>query len=76
MSYSPKTVKLGCDLYDLDLWPLTLTFCMDITFVIGNNENFMMIRWWEHSEKGVTGGQTDRSTNGQKILFIELLGRS
>ena len=25
------------DLCDLDLWPLTLTFCMDITFVYGNN---------------------------------------
>ena len=36
-SYSPETVKLGCDLCDLDLWPLTLTFCMDITSVIGNN---------------------------------------
>ena len=30
-------VKLGCDLCDLDLWPLTLTFCMDLTLVIGNN---------------------------------------
>ena len=29
--------KLGCDLCDLDLWPLTLIFCMDITSVIGNN---------------------------------------
>ena len=28
---------LGFDLCDLDLWPLTLTFCMDITSVIGNN---------------------------------------
>ena len=36
-SYSPETVKLGCDLCDLDLWPLTLTFCMDLTLVIGNN---------------------------------------
>ena len=36
-SYSPETVKLGVDLCDLDLWPLTLTFCMDVTFVIGNN---------------------------------------
>ena len=37
LSYSPETVKLGCDLYDLDLWPLTLTVCMDLTLVIGNN---------------------------------------
>ena len=36
-SYSPETVKLGFDLCELDLWPLTLTFCMDLTFVIGNN---------------------------------------
>ena len=60
-SYRPETVTLGCDLCDLDLWPLTLTFCMDITFVIGNN--FMMIQWWEHSQKGVTDRQTDRRTD-------------
>ena len=36
-SYSPETVKLGRDLCDLDLWPLTLTFCMDVTFVTGNH---------------------------------------
>ena len=36
-SYSPETDKLGVDLCDLDLWPLTLTFCMDVIFVIGNN---------------------------------------
>ena len=29
--------KLGCDLCDLDLWPLTLTFRMDLTLVIGKN---------------------------------------
>ena len=36
---------------------LILTFCMDITSVIGN----FMIRWWEHSEKGVTYGRMDRA---------------
>ena len=36
-SYSPETVKLGRDLCDLDLWPLTLTICMDVTYVIGKN---------------------------------------
>ena len=36
-SYGPETVKLGCDLCDIDLWPLTLTFFMDVTSVIGNN---------------------------------------
>ena len=35
--YSSETVKLGFDLCDLDLWPLTLTFCMDVTSDIGNN---------------------------------------
>ena len=56
-------MKLGCDLCDLDLWPLTLTFCMDVTFV--TPENFIMIGWWEHSQKGVTDRRTDRQTDGQ-----------
>ena len=38
-SYGPETAKLGFDLCDLDLWSLTLTFCMDITTVIGNNSS-------------------------------------
>ena len=29
--------KLGYDLCDLDLCTMTMSFCMDITFVIGNN---------------------------------------
>ena len=33
----PEKAKVGYDLCDLDLWPLTLTFCMDIASVIGNN---------------------------------------
>ena len=36
-SYSPETAKLGFDLCDLNLWPLTSTFCMDITSVHVNN---------------------------------------
>ena len=36
-SYSPETVKLGCDLCNLDLWPPTLTFCMDVILVLGDN---------------------------------------
>ena len=36
-SYSPETVKRGFDLCDFDPWPMTSTFCMDITVVIGNN---------------------------------------
>ena len=36
-SYGLERTKLGFHLCDLDLWPLTLTFCMDITYVSGNN---------------------------------------
>ena len=35
-SYGPETAKLGFYLCDIDLWPLTSTFRMDITYVIGN----------------------------------------
>ena len=28
-------------------------------------ENYMMIRWWEHGEKGVTDRQTDGRTDGR-----------
>ena len=70
--------KLGFDLCGLDLWPLTLTFRMDITSVIGNySENFMMIQWWENSEKGMThrqlDRQTDERTDGQAEPLIQLL---
>ena len=57
-------VKLGFDLYDLDLWPLTLTFSWtSLLSLIITPENFMMIRWWEHSEKGVTDRRTDGRTD-------------
>ena len=43
-SYSPETPNLGqicrfffVDLCDLDLWPPTLTFCMDLTLVPSDN---------------------------------------
>ena len=41
-----------------DLWPGPFAWISFLSFVI-TPENFMMIRWWEHSEKGVTGGRTD-----------------
>ena len=66
-SYGPETAKRGHDLSNLDLWPLTLTFCMDIVSVNSNNSwKFRMIRWEEHCQKGVTDGQTDRRTDGNK----------
>ena len=64
-SYSPETVKLVVDLCDLDLWPLTLTFCMDVTFVIGNNvigkfhDDTMMGTWWKRCDRRKTDRQTD-----------------
>ena len=64
-SYSPETATLGVDLCDLDLWPLTLTFCMDITFDHGNNswkfhDDTMMGTWWKRCDR-----QTDRQTDGR-----------
>ena len=58
-SYSPETAKLGCDLCDLDLWPWPFAWTLP-WFVVITPENFMMIWWWEHSQKGVTDRQTDR----------------
>ena len=63
-SYSPETkiwVVTSVTL-TFDLWPFawTLPWSNVIT-----PENFMMIRWWEHSQKGVTDGQTDRRTDGR-----------
>ena len=63
-SYSPETVKLGCDLCDLDLWPWPFAWTSLLSLVI-TPENFMMIRWWEHSQKGVTDRQTDGRTDGR-----------
>ena len=63
-SYSPETVKLGLDLCDLDLWPWLFAWTLLLSLVI-TPENFVMIRGWKHSEKGVREGQTDRGTDGQ-----------
>ena len=63
-SYRPETVKLGFDICDLDLWPLISTFCMALilSWVI-ISDDFMMVRWWEHGEKGVTDGLPDGPTD-------------
>ena len=59
--------------FDLWLWPFAWTLPWSVVIP---PENFMMIRWWEHSQKGVTDRRTDGQTERQKIPFIELLGRS
>ena len=46
-----------------DLWPWPFAWTSLLSLVI-TPENFMMIRWWEHGEKGVTDGQTDGQTDG------------
>ena len=47
-----------------DLWPWPFAWTSLLTMVI-TPENLMMIRWWEHGEKGVTDGRTDRQTDGR-----------
>ena len=41
-----------------DLWPFAWTLLWSLVIT---PKNFMMIRWWEHSQKGLT----DRRTDGQ-----------
>ena len=50
--YGPETAKLGFDLCDLDLWPWPFAWTSLLSMLI-TPENFMMIRWWEHSQQGV-----------------------
>ena len=47
-----------------DLWPWRFAWTSLLSLVI-TPENCMMIRWWEHSQKGVTDGRTDRQTDRQ-----------
>ena len=47
-----------------DLWPWPFAWTSLLTMVI-TPENFMMIRWWEHGERGVTDRRTDGQTDGQ-----------
>ena len=61
-SYGPETAKLGHDLCDLDLWPWPFAWTSCLSMVI-TPENFRMIRWQEHCQKGVTDGQTDGQTD-------------
>ena len=46
-----------------DLWTRPFAWTSLLSLVI-TPENFMMIRWWEYGEKGVTDGQTDGRTDG------------
>ena len=61
-SYGPETAKLGVDLCDLDLWPWPFAWTSLLSLVI-TPKKFMMIQWWEYSQKGVTERRTDRQTD-------------
>ena len=54
--------------FDLWSWPFAWTSLLSMVIT---PENFMMIWWQEHCEKSVT----DRQTDGQTKVFLELLGR-
>ena len=47
-----------------DLWPWPFAWTSLLSLIM-TPENFMMIRWWEHSQKGVRDRQTDRQTDGR-----------
>ena len=54
LSWLLTSVTLAFDLWP---WPFAWTSLLSL---VTTPENFMMIRWWEHSEKGVTDRPTDR----------------
>ena len=59
--------------FNLRPWPFAWTLLWSLVIT---PENFMMIRWWEHSQKGVTDREMDGQMDRRKIPFVELLGRS
>ena len=59
--------------FDLWHWPFAWTSLLSLVII---PENFVIIRWWEHSHKGVTYRQTEGQTDGRTEPFIELLGHS
>ena len=65
----PNWGKICFDLFDLDLWPLTLYFCMDIMSVNCNNSR----KFWDDTMRGTLSTRetvtlrnpsADRSENG------------
>ena len=70
-----EMAKLSFDLCDLDLWPVTLTFCMVLTFVIGNkswkfHDDMMMGTWWKRCDRW-TDRQTDILEKNTNVLWLE-----
>ena len=54
------SVTLTLELYS---WPFAWTSFLSLVIT---PENFVMIRWWEHSEKGARDRRSDEQTDGQK----------
>ena len=72
-SYSPETVKLGCDLCDLDLWPWPFAWTLPWSMVITEiswwyEDGNMLKKVWQTDRQtdGETDGQTDGRTDGKK----------
>ena len=51
-----------------DLWPWPFAWTTLLSLAI-TPENFVLIRWQEHSEKGVTDRQTDRQTDRKRCSW-------
>ena len=69
-SYGPETVKWGHDLCDLDLWPWPFAWTSHLSMVI-SLENFRMVWWQEHCQKGVTDGRLSVWTNPQHDASLD-----
>ena len=50
-----------------DLWPWPCAWTLPWSLII-TLDNFMMLLWWKHSEKGVIDGQTDRKYHSLSCL--------
>ena len=57
-----------------DLWPWPFAWTSLLSWVI-TPENFVMIRWWEHSQQGKSEGfdSCDRPSNLTQIGFIQIV---
>ena len=53
---------MTCLTLTFDLWPWPFAWTSLLWMVIAP-ENFVMIRWWEHNQKGVMDKQTDGRTD-------------
>ena len=59
LSWAVTSVTLTFDLWP---WPFVWTSLLSL---VTTPENFVMIRWWKHCQKGVTDRQTDGRTDTQ-----------